>query len=81
MSDRLCDIAVASCGRSSNRSLIFNSEKNYLQQYFIEPITIRNTYHEERGWYYPIIIRFENLDVFIDKDIDGLTYAQRRPSV
>lgn len=74
MSDRLCDIAVASCSKSSNRSLIFNSENCYSQQYFVELIATRDAYHEERGWHYPIIIRFENLDVFIDKNIDGLSF-------
>lgn len=72
MDNKRCEITVALYGDTSDCSTVPDAITLASPQYFVEALALRDAHNEESGWRYPVILRFEECDVFIEYNAASL---------
>lgn len=67
MNNKRCEITVALYGDTSDCSTVPDAKDLPLYQYFVAAYAMRDAYYEENGWHFPVILRFEETDILVEK--------------
>lgn len=72
MDNKRCEITVALYGDTSDCFSVPDVVALASPQYYVGAYAMRDANDEESGWYYPVILRFDECDVLIEKDALGV---------
>ena len=67
MDNKRCEITVALYGDTSDCSSIPDVIAPPSPQYFVEAYATRDAFDEASGWHYPVILRFEECDILVER--------------
>ena len=65
--NKRCEITVALYGDTSDCSSIPDAIAPPSPQYFVEAYATRDAFDEASGWHYPVILRFEECDILVER--------------
>lgn len=67
MDNKRCEITVALYGDTSDSSTVPDAITLAPPQYFVEAYALRDAHDERSEWHYPVILRFEECDILVER--------------